>query len=415
MTQHPPAAEAAHQTPDVHYLFPPSLVPVLRRQISADQKCCRDVSDRVLAELLTAVFFAGLETEEGEHHPIRVVFVGECGEGWLATDDGPEMEGGGPIYRWSTTRFETPRPFTVPELVKLSVVTSSGDRVYTKVRLSEGRLQIVGLAREGFNYEGDPYLKVMVPKPGSLSIRTGHDRLLDYERGSVLTGGEDVAISAGPVRRALEGFARGAELTGDAVGAYLDMVRTVVREMAAHGRGGILVITAYNRERVRDLPGYRTAPDGSPISLLRELQRGPRRPPRPPARHGVPHRGGVSLGEVLRGTFLSEAERIVQEVGATTATDGATLLDSRLALIGFGIVLPVAHRLKVSEAQDVEGERVKPFDFSTRGTRHLAAATFAHSHPGCVVFVASQDGEVGSVYRDPAWDHPRLWRFGPRR
>jgi hypothetical protein len=371
------------------------------------------VEDAVLARLLTAVFFAGLETEEGEHHPVRVVFVGECGERWVAPEEGAAADEGGPIYRWSATRFDPPRPFSVPELVKLAVVTSSADRVYTKVRLVEGRLQIAGLAREGFNYEGDPYLKVMVPKPGSLSVRTGHDRVLDYERGSLLTGGEEVAISAGPVRRALEAFAREADLSGEAVGAYLDMVRAVVREMAAHGRGGILVIASHDHDDVRDLPGYRTEPDGSPISLLRELQRGPRRPP-PDIRRLRHGRRGVSLGEVLRGTFLGEAERIVQELGATTATDGATLLDHRLALIGFGVILPVAHRLDVKEARDVEGEVVRPFDLSTRGTRHVAAATFAHARPGCVVFVASQDGEVGCLYRDPAWPYPLLWRFGPK-
>jgi hypothetical protein len=398
--------QPSRESPDDAFVFPPALVPILRRELGTRDSCCRDVDDAVLAHLLTAVFFAGLETEEGEHHPVRVVFVGESVAPPPAPAEAPE---GGPIYRWSTTRFRPPRAFGVSELVKLSVVTSASDRVYTRVRYAGDRLQVTGLAREGFNYEDDPFLKVLAPRPGTLSVRLGHDRVLDYERGSLLTGGEDVAIFAGPVRRALARFAREAELDEDAVGDYLAMVRAVVREMAAHGRGGILVVARLSPEIRRELPGYRTEPEGSPITLLRELRRGPRRRG-PPAGE----RRSVSLGEVLRGTFLSEAERVVQELGATTATDGAALLDPRLALVGFGLILPVSHRVPVREACDLEGRAARPFDLSTRGTRHVAAATFAHLHPGCVVFVASQDGEVACLHRAPGWPGPLLWRLGPK-
>lgn len=390
---------------DKRHIFPPSLVPILRKRLHDDHPCCRDVDDATLAELLTVVFFAGLETEEGEHHPVKVVFVGRNPQEWVPPRDAPGE--GGPIYRWSTMRFHEPRPFTVPELVKLTVVTNS-DRGYTKVRYSDGQFAITGLAREGFNYEGDPFLKIVVPKPGTLSIRTGHDRVLDYERGHVISGGDDVVLTAGPVRRALERFARDEGVVGDAVLDYLDMVRSVVREMASHGHGGILVVGPEEDLVLGELAGYRTEPDVSLASLVRHLHGyGPRQRTsglRPP----------VSLGEVLRGAFLSEAERTIEELGALTATDGATVLDRSLALLGFGIVLPIAQPWSVMEALDVEGTRQRPFDLGTRGTRHRAAATYARTRPGCPVFVSSQDGEMGCLYRDPEWENAVLWRFGPR-
>lgn len=386
------------------HVFPPSLVPILRRRVE-NHPCLHEIDDATLAELLTVVFFAGLETEEGEHHPVKVVFVGKNPQEWIPPRDAPGE--GGPIYRWSTMRFHEPRPFSVTELVKLTVVTDS-DRVYTKVRYHDGRFAIVGLAREGFNYEGDPFLKIEVPKPGSLSIRTGHDRVLDYERGHVISGGEDVVLTAGPVRRALEKFAHEEGLHGEAVPDYLDMVRAVVREMAAHSHGGIIVVGPEETLDLDELAGYRTEPDVSLASLVRHLHGyGPRQRTsslRPP----------VSLGEVLRGAFLSEAERTIEELGALTATDGATVLDRSLALLGFGIVLPVVQPWSVMEALDVEGTIKRPFDLGTRGTRHRAAATYARTTPGCIVFVASQDGEMGCMYRSPEWDNAVLWRFGPR-
>lgn len=395
-------AGPATRTP---HLFPPALVPVLRKRIGEDHACCAEVNDEILAELLTVIFFAGFETEEGEHYPIRVVFAGKSHEEWVAP--GESAGAGGPIYRWSTMRFDQPRRFTVPELVRLAVVTTS-DRMYTKVRLEKGELEITGLAREGFNYEGDPFIKVIAAKPGTLSIRSGHDRILDYERGGIMSGGEDVVFSAGPVRRALEGFAREEALRGEAEMDYLDMIRSIVREMSGHGRGGILVVGPEEQLALDELAGYKTEPEVSLAAILRQLHGyGPRQ-------RGGGFRAAVSLGEVLRGAFLSEGERTVEELGMLTATDGATVLDRSLALLGFGVVLPVTAPGFVMEARDAEGRIVRPFDLGTRGTRHRAAATYARAHPGVVVFVASQDGEIACLYRDPSWEQVIAWRFGPR-
>jgi hypothetical protein len=302
-------------------------------------------------------------------------------------------------------RFDTLRPFVVPELVKLAVATAS-DRMYTRVRYEDGKLCIDGLMREGFNYEGDPFVKVIVERPGTLSLRTGHDRLIDYERGVVLTGEQDAVLSAGPVREAMEGFARAESLEGEAALDYIDMVRAIVREMAAHGRGGILIVGCEHDLGLSELVGYKTGPDVALALLVRQLHGyGPRQ-------RGAGFRAAVSLGEVLRGALLSETERIVEELGALTAIDGATVLDQSLALLGFGLVLPVMQPGAAIDIRDAQDRSSVPFDLGTRGARHRAAATFASIHPGAVVFVASQDGELSCLYRHPEWDEVVVWRFG---
>jgi CheY-like chemotaxis protein len=384
-----------HSVSTAKHEFPPSLVPILRERLPIS--CITDMDDELLAELLTVVFFAGLETEEGERNPVRVLFVGE-----RAVELGTTT-GSAPLYRWSPVRFRAGRHFSARELVKLAAASAS-ERVFTEVFAREGRLVIAGLVREGVNLEGDPFLKIIVPKPGALSIRVGREHVLDYEHGRVQAGGGDVILSAGPVQGALAAAAAACGLPNDAIPAYLDAVHSLVVELSAHGRGGILVISPEEEPRIPGESGYRTCGGISLVSLLerlesRELGLGPA------------HAASVALEQILRGTFSSELERTIKELGALTALDGATVLDRSLSLAGFGVVLPVHPGNGVVEALDVSATSVRPYDLSTRGTRHRAAASFAREHPNSVVFVASGDGHLGCLFRAPEWEGVVMWRM----
>ena len=56
-------------------VFPPALVRVLRERLASDG-CLEEVADEIIVQLLTTIFFAGLETYEGERNPIGVAFLG---------------------------------------------------------------------------------------------------------------------------------------------------------------------------------------------------------------------------------------------------------------------------------------------------------------------------------------------------
>jgi len=74
------------------------------------------------------------------------------------------------------------------------------------------------------------------------------------------------------------------------------------------------------------------------------------------------------------------------------------------------VVLPVG-RTVVVRARDQQGRRT--IDLSARGTRHRASATYAAEHPGSVVFVASEDGQVSCMSREGAEEDVVLWYLGP--
>ena len=386
-------------------MFPPALVPLLRDRVMAKAGSLVEVADHVLVQLLTTVFWAGLETYEGERNPIGVAFLGTSGVDVVTSDvagsDAPFL------YQWKVQHFKSPRPFAVGELVKLAVA-GADRRIYSAVNvLPDGSLVIAGLAREGFSVVSDPFVKIITSRPGCLSVRSGHDSLLEYERGVILTGGDDMLFTAGLVRRALEHAARAADLDDDAIPDYVDAVRSLVREMAAHGRGGILIVSVEEWPEVAETAIYRVSVDSSVASLLRLA----RRLGRP--KSGPPQTTDAAFGGLLRNAFLTEAERLTEELGALTGIDGAILLNRHLALVAFGVMLPLGRPAALAEASDAEGLRVNVVDLGSRGTRHHAGATYAADHPGSVVFVASEDGHVSCMLRDALREHTLLWRLGP--
>jgi len=387
-------------------VFPPALVPLLRERVRAKAGSLVEVADDVLVQLLTTIFWAGLETYEGERNPIGVAFLGTSGVDVVTSDvagsDAPFL------YQWKVQHFRSPRPFAVGELVKLAVA-GADRRIYSAVNvMPDGSLVIAGLAREGFSVVSDPFVKIVTSRPGCLSIRSGRDSLLEYERGAILTGGDDLLFTAGLVRHALEETAHAADLDDDAVPDYVDAVRSLVREMAAHGRGGILIVSTEEWPEVAETATYRVAVDSSVASLLRLARRLGRT-----KRDESPQATDVAFGGLLRNAFLTEAERLTEELGALTGIDGAILLNRHLALVAFGVMLPLGRPTVLAEAADAEGLRARVVDLGSRGTRHHAGATYAADHPGSVVFVASEDGHVSCMFRDASREHTLLWRLGP--
>jgi hypothetical protein len=359
----------------------------------------------VLVRLLTTIFWAGLETYESERNPIGVAFLGTSSFDFIIPESA-ESEAA-PLYQWKIQRFQRPRPFAIGELVKLAVA-GVDRRIYSAVNvLPEGSLVISGLAREGFDVDPDPFVKIIASRPGCLSVRSGRDLLLAYERGSILARGEDVIFSGGHVRRTLEATARAAHLDEDVVPDYIEAVRSLVREMSSHGRGGILIVSADEHPQVPESATYTMALDSSVASLLRLARLlGHTRPvnQRPGAGSGE-----VAFGSLLRNAFLTEVERVTEELGALTAIDGAVLLNRHLALIAFGVTLPVGRPPTFDHATDVEGRQLRMLDFGSRGIRHQAGATYASEHPGSVVFVASADGQISCMFRDAAGKDTLDW------
>jgi len=387
------------------YVFPPALVRLIRERLTPKSWCLFEVTDDELVQLLTTIFFAGLETYEGDHYAISVAFIGRNADDLVMTEDA--AAGVLPLYRWKILRFAAPRQYAPRELVKLAV--AGGDRrIHCAVGvLEDGTLGIVGLAREGFSTGSDPFIKIVASRPGCLSIRSGRDLILEYERGTIVTVDDDGVFTGGAVHRALRTIARSAGVDEEVVPRYVDAVGFLVREIVAHATGGILIISAEQQPAVAESAPYRMALNSSLAALLRLGWRagvGGSDANHPPSEAGVP-----AFNQLLRNAFLTEAERVVEEFGRLTAIDGAVLLNRDLALMAFGVILPVGQPVALEHAGHGSNGGTHVVEFGSRGTRHRAAATYAADHPRSVVFVASEVGLVSCMFRERSDAPVRLW------
>ncbi len=406
------AADAADAACASTHVFPPALVPALRERVPNHR--CISVPDEILNQLVTTTFFAGLDTYEAERQHVRVLFVGTTELDMMLPDDATVSAA--PVYRWKALRFADPRPFSVRELVKLAVAAAD-DRMYTMVRLIDDRLLVTGLAREGINFEGDPFLKLVVAHPGGLSIQSGRDRIVAYEHGCIRGGADNLLFGAGAVGRALEAIARSAGIEPDGVPQYIHAVRAIVREMSGQGHGGILVVSTEEHPELPNDVAFRMMTDSALVTLVR-LSRLLDRRARDTDGSPLPERDAPGQGDtvermssrhLLRNALLSETEHVIRAIGALSAIDGATVLNRSLALVAFGVTLTVSGSVRAQVAADVDGLDLRPFNTGSRGTRHRAGISYAWHHPGSVVVVASQDGPVSCMLRSPVRDEVIVW------
>jgi hypothetical protein len=369
-------------------MFPPELARVLC-SILPEHPAVLSLGVTALAEVLTRIFFASLQTEEREHQPIRVALMGK-GE----LHEGPHLT----IQGWTHLPLERPVACTGRNLLRLSRAARA-DRLFLTVMLAETHgLMVTGLAREVFGAEEGAILKVRAPEPGNLEIWVGARRVLEYLQGYVQAVPEDVLLSAGRVRAGLLVIAAAAR----APRGYVECVASIVRHLADHPHGGIVVLSAEEEPSMPPNAGFALKSDCHLWNVLRELASTLERDANLP--EGAPR-------SVMREALRAELDRTVSDIGCMTALDGATILDRQLGVRGFGVVLPVTPDLEVVEVMDAANNVRRPFPLEQYGARHRAAASHAQAHPGSLVFVASTSGDIGCMLREEEVPTVMLWRF----
>jgi hypothetical protein len=366
-------------TDDTGLIYPPRLARALLSMLPG-QPLLLAVGETSLAELLSTVFFASLQTEEGEHQPIRVVLA-------TAAEHTQRLRRG-------RLTFRTPCSCTRRHLLRLARGARS-DRISIAVSADGRGLSIVGLARDRFGADESALIRISALQPGQLEVWVAGERILEYAHGYVQRPPEDVLLATGPVRSKLLAFAA----ESGAPAGYIESIASVLRHLADHPHGGILVLS---RELAPETPAHASfalQPDSHLWDLLNAMR-------------DVSSKAGEA--DLDHETLRSEIQRTIGEIGDMTTLDGATILDRRLGLCGFGIVLPVRSDIAVLEVIDVAGTVRRPFSLEPYGARHRAAASYAATHPGSLVFIASVSGDIGCMLSEDSGSPVLLWRFRSR-
>ncbi len=147
--------------------------------------------------------------------------------------------------------------------------------------------------------------------------------------------------------------------------------------MRAHGRGGLLLAVPPGSEAWR---ASILAPLGYPVA---------------PAYTSIA--GLLAEPDHTRRAWQEDLLEAIEVLGGFTAVDGATIINRRFELLGFGA--KVTRRADGTAAEEILLSEPVVGSSPTRlhpakngGTRHLAAAQFVHDQPDALALVASQDG-----------------------
>ena len=258
--------------------------------------------------------------------------------------------------------------------------------VHLGVWHENGELYVWGTTREIPRY----CFVLEVAAPGLLVIKhhTG-DEAGKFVNVAVLEGDEirliDESARSQPDCPAMVTSLLGFNSTTSWVHSVNVLVQLAV-SMRAHGRGGALLVVRNGGEslaRVQFPPmTYAVTP---PFTKLAELS--------------VP---GADSDP-------AECTRTIDWIAGLTAVDGATIMNDRYELLGFGA--KIARRRgsqsvdQVMVTEPVQGMRpalVHPGELG--GTRHLSAAQFVHDQRNAIALVASVDGRFTVFEWSPCYD-----------
>jgi len=307
--------------------------------------------------IIDASFWASLRREEG--------FVPRISLAYLAPEHIPGAH--------DALRFERPLALAPGALTRIAPAVERPG-VHLGVWLENGELYVWGTTRDIPRY----CFVLEVAAPGLLVIKHhSGDESGKFVNVAVLEGDEirliDESASSEPDCPAMVTSLLGFNSPSSWVQSVNVLVQLAV-SMRAHGRGGALLVVRSDDEAWHEsiLPPmtYAVTP---PFTKLAELTA--------PGIESDP----------------AECARTIDWIAGLTAVDGATLMNDRYELLGFGAKIarrrgsePVDQVMVTEPVQGMRPALVHPGELG--GTRHLSAAQFVHDQRNAIALVASMDG-----------------------
>ncbi|HYO55789.1 hypothetical protein [Archangium sp.] len=304
------------------------------------------------------------------------------------------------------------------------------------------QLHILGLARRVKHTDGGKVLVFSAPEPGFVVLLHAGEEIFRYERGYFIPPEQKTSLwtalsNEGIIRSALEETCKSLilELRGGAGEALrpepleetckslilelpqdilfpqpawniVDIFFQLINTMVSTRHGGIIATLASQGSEKR--PAYPIARSSRTLlsTKLREFAVARRRSFELRSKH----REDSSRTEEERMALKAEKETkkaldsTIENIGRLTAMDNALLIGPDLEVLGAGFPIPTPQEgtPEVHEALNLQGEPRAPYNISQHGSRHRAAACFAHQNPGGLVFIVSQDGPLRCMLRPSA-------------
>jgi sensor domain DACNV-containing protein len=373
-----------------------------------------------LGELADTLFFASLAKEEGQPTLARIVYHEQGAQGLKTVQEHDSHDSShGPILAWDVIPIE-PIQFSVKALVKIAPAANL-ERTAVVVGSHNGQLYIQGLARRIKRTDGGDVPVFSAPEPGFIIWIQAGKEIFRYERGYSVSSKQKIPLwdaldKEGIIKSTLEetckslmrdlpstAFSRPA---WDISSTVFDLINTMV--MTRHG-GIIAILATQNSEKGSAYPlsrAHRTLLNAK----LREYAS---------ARHEAfelawkqpiegyedPYRTQEELmARSAEEDAKNALDSTIENIGRLTAVDNALLIGPDLEILGAGFPIPTPREgaPEVYEAQSLQGTPGALYNISQHGSRHRAAAWFAHQNQGGLVFIVSHDGPLRCMLRPSA-------------
>lgn len=389
------------------------------------------IEDELLGQLIDTLFFAGLGTEEGLPTRVRIVYHEDGVEKLRRATDAVPI-GGGYVTRpaWEVLALDTNdniSELSVEDLKKFAPAVSHPTGFVVVGRHAAGHLVIQGVAyRLGYTeYKPlgeDDLVFLNTNRPGHVAIACATCTAA-YEDGRCTKGvplDELLFNKRSAVKTAIEQICR--ELIVDVsggLGSPKDIVHRVVRDLVSRvsklPHGGLIVMCPspptvagkyqlHSSTRQLLSKKVKAYADGCVRQRARLFQ---------PSAVDLDDQIDAATDEEGLQSAQESLDLVLAGVAQLAAVDKALLVGPNLEVIsaGFEVKAQSPHGLGVLEAMNLEGNEVAEFPINRYGTKHAAAAAFAHHNVGSVVFAVSHDGAVRCLHRRLGEEPVLLWQI----
>lgn len=365
----------------------------------------QEFSSSSIAQIVDAVYFASLRTEEGRTQELGIVLVQSLRQ--LATLNPP----------WHLNVLGGTFPLDAERLAKVASLAAD-DRTFIVVSSASDKLEVVGFgyAREsGALLAADRYPRIRVVAPGDLVFYRGDTALFRYKAGEVEELRPDFFVATGEPRAALMArveqlFPNYDQKTARGLHSVIgDALSRCIRTITRRGSGGLIALLAPGEERPASLTTAAMSYPLNPVpfgeAIVEAFEQGAVMAQVEQSLFGAhptqgPHRAVTEREIEIEAAWRDsreKQERIIADVGAMGSVDGAVLVGENLTILGFGCKLPgIENALPdVFIPPTLSGDELERLDLTARGTRHAAAALFAAQVPGRLALTVSSDGPAG--------------------
>lgn len=382
---------------------------------------------QVLNDFFGVLFYASLQTEEGQFIQVTVTFFDPKVGKTLARPEKPRD----PLHhQWSYHRFKKSFPFEIGRLVKLSRAAdpwSSSIAVYYD---SKTKLRINGLIDQAIhlqsylNFEDESgvdqpgLFQASIVGIGVISVRSKKAQIATLKQSTLISKYLNV-LSKGPVSEIIEKIATNTdnelinklretesidaeENLQKSKLAYRKAFQRLLNKIKGYHHGGAILITDdifSNCLEVKYQLRYPRLKEAIKKLCLNVTREG-----LTVSDYGPEEGDGNELElykiREARQSITKEIKGAIRFIASQTGVDGLVLMDINGVVRGFGAVIrEVEPPEKIYIATTLIASTLKERESKDFGTRHRSMFTFCYNHLGSLGFVVSQDGDIRAIMR----------------